>query len=202
MVRTIQYEDPNKNGIGKKGLRELKGDENGPFVVPKNESGVAQSAGTATDPVYTQHVDSNGRVEGEVGYVGPIMQSTNKTSGTVVSGSTDPTVTFEASATANTELTLATIPAITQAARKHLLIVENMSAVTTMTVNVKPVAETLNGGDKDSTLTQLSIPVSSVRSVIIEGACVVDTKFTVSNDVQITDAAEGNRKVTMRLIEL
>ena len=51
MVRTIQYEDPNKNGIGKKGLRELKGDENGPTVVPRNESGVAQSAGTATDPV-------------------------------------------------------------------------------------------------------------------------------------------------------
>jgi hypothetical protein len=52
MVRTIQYEDPNKNGIGKKGLRELKGDENGPTVVPRNESGVVQSAGTATDPVH------------------------------------------------------------------------------------------------------------------------------------------------------
>jgi hypothetical protein len=68
MVRTIQYEDPNKNGIGKKGLRELKGDENGPFVVPKNESGVAQSAGTQTDPNYTVLIDENGLVQGEVGY--------------------------------------------------------------------------------------------------------------------------------------
>jgi hypothetical protein len=56
MVRTIQYEDPNKNGIGKKGLRELKGDENGITVVPKNESGVAQSAGTVADPMHTVQI--------------------------------------------------------------------------------------------------------------------------------------------------
>jgi hypothetical protein len=58
MVRTIQYEDPNKNGIGKKGLRELKGDENGPTVVPRNESGVVQSAGTATDPVHNAPISN------------------------------------------------------------------------------------------------------------------------------------------------
>lgn len=44
-------------------------------TVVRNESGVVQSAGTQTDPMYTQHVDSNGRVEGEVGYVGPIVQA-------------------------------------------------------------------------------------------------------------------------------
>jgi hypothetical protein len=53
---------------------EMEGNDVGPFVVPKNESGVVQSAGTVADPVHTKHVDSNGKVEGEVGYVGPVVQ--------------------------------------------------------------------------------------------------------------------------------
>lgn len=68
------YRDPSLNG-GRGGDRPVKGNSVGPFVVPKNESGVAQSAGTVADPMHTQHVDSNGRVEGEVGYVEPTVQA-------------------------------------------------------------------------------------------------------------------------------
>ena len=53
MTRTIQYEDPDKNGSGKKGLRELSGDDFGPNVnvKVKDSTGADVPSGGASDPV-------------------------------------------------------------------------------------------------------------------------------------------------------
>jgi len=53
MTRTIQYEDPDKNGTSKKGLRELSGDDFGPNVNVKikDSTGADVPSGGASDPV-------------------------------------------------------------------------------------------------------------------------------------------------------
>jgi hypothetical protein len=167
---------------------EMEGNSVGPFVVPKNESGVAQSAGTATDPMHTQHVDSNGRVEGEVGYVGPTVQTTNKVSGTIISGETDPTAVFANNATANTQATAITITKPDSVSQMHQISVYNPSTVSDLTVKVFTVATGLGGGDRDVLVDTLIIP----KAQAVSGTTIVAYAETVYNWMNL-----GNGKIVV-----
>jgi len=157
MTRAIQYEDPDKNGTGKKGLRELSGDSFGPNVnvKVKDSTGAAAPSGGASDPVNT----------------------VTKISGTVVSGSTDPTAVFANSALVNTQSTPITITKPTNVSQMHQISVYNPSTVTDLTVKVFTVAGGLGGADRDVLVDTLIIP----KAQAVTGTTIVAYAETVYN---------------------
>jgi hypothetical protein len=126
-------------------------------------------------PVVMANVD--GLVPGMEGYVGPTVQATNKVSGTVISGETDPTAVFANSAGANTQATAITITKPDNVSQMHQISVYNPSTVTDLTVKVFTVATSLGGGDRDVLVDTITIP----KAQSITGTSIVAYAETVYN---------------------
>jgi hypothetical protein len=151
-------------------------------------------------PVVMANVD--GLVPGMEGYTGPIVQANitnSKISGTVVSGSTDPTAVFANSAGANTQATPITITKPTNVSQMHQISVYNPSTVSDLTVKVFTVATGLGGGDRDVLVDTITIPkaqsvtgttINSYAETIYNWMNQGNGKIQISNNTAL-GAAEG-----------
>jgi hypothetical protein len=144
-------------------------------------------------------LDASGKSPGDDGYVGPVVQSTSKISGTVVSGGTDPTAVFANSAGANTQATPITITKPTNVSQMHQISVYNPSTVTDLTVKVFTVATSLGGGDRDVLVDTITIPkaqsvtgttINSYAETIYNWMNLGNGKIQISNNTAL-GAAEG-----------
>lgn len=114
------------------------------------------------------------------------VKTTNKISGTVISGSTDPTAVFANSASANTQATPITITKPSSVSQMHQISVYNPSTVTDLTVKVFTVATSLGGGDRDILIDTLIIP----KAQAVSGTTIVGYAETVYNWMNL-----GNGKI-------
>ena len=146
--------------------------------------------------------DASGKVPGDVGYTGPIVQANitgSKISGTVVSGGTDPTAVFANNAGANTQATPITITKPTNVSQMHQISVYNPSTVTDLTVKVFTVATSLGGGDRDVLVDTITIPkaqavtgttINSYAETVYNWMNQGNGKIQISNNTAL-GAAEG-----------
>ena len=136
-----------------------------------------QTGETLPDGSTVSHVVVKNESGGVLGSTETPAAVTNKVSGTVISGSTDPTAVFANGASANTQATPITITKPTSVSQMHQISVYNPSTVTDLTVKVFTVATDLGGADRDVLIDTLIIP----KAQAVSGTTIVAYAETVYN---------------------